>query len=190
MTPTNHFRTAMKKTRFNRFVTKFAVFIIPVLLLCECRRTAPAEEGGTVRFTLYSSRDTFLADENLYRTVPVPDRTISVDSSLTLEKKIVAVADSLSVYYFNGLNIELAGLDTVPEVGLVARIDLQEKEAYRGPGSVPSYQSWYDFFQGSAGGTHTTHILRDGPWIDGVIFLYRGEPIGEWDHIRLQGLIR
>ncbi|HDR88948.1 MAG TPA: hypothetical protein ENN63_04880 [Bacteroidetes bacterium] len=188
----------MTKTRFNQFAPRFALLLIPVLLLCECRRTVPAEEGRKAELTLYTSRDTFLADKNLHSTVPVPDRTIAVDSSLILEKKIRAMADSLSAYYFNGLSIELAGLDTIPEAGLVARIDLREKEEYSGPGSLPSYQSWYDFFQGSAGGTNTTITLREsflqpgyeGSWINGVIFLYQGEPIGEWDHIRLQGLIR
>lgn len=185
-------------TRFNPFAPWFALFSITVLLLCECRRTVPAEEAGTEELTLYTSRDTFLADKNLHSTVPVPDRSIAVDSSMTLENKIRVMADSLSVYYFNGLRIELATLDTIPEAGLVARIDLREKEEYRGPGSLPSYQSWYDFFQGSAGGTNTTITLREsflqpgyeGSWINGVIFLYQGEPIGEWDHIRLQGLIR
>ncbi|MGC9472053.1 MAG: hypothetical protein ACP5D1_10960 [Bacteroidales bacterium] len=188
----------MKKTRFNQLAPGFALFLIPVLLLCECRRTVPSEEAVMAELTLYASRDTFLADKNLHRTVPVPDRTITVDSSMTLEKMIRAMADSLSVYYFNGLSIELAGLDTIPEAGPVARIDLREKEGYRGPGSLPSYHSWYDFFQGSAGGTSTTITLREsflqpgyeGPWINGVIFLYQGEPIGEWDHIQLQGLIR
>ena len=174
------------------------LLLIPVLLLCECRRTVPVEEAGKTELILYTSRDTFLSDKNLYQTVPVPDRSLFVDSTLSLEKKIRILADSLSVYYFNGLTLQLSGMDTMPEVGLVARIDLQEKDAYSGPGSLPSYHSWYDFFQGSAGGTNTTITLREsflqpgyeGPWINGVIFLYQGEPIGEWDHIQLQGLIR
>ena len=75
-------------------------------------------------------------------------------------------------------------------------VNLLEKDTYDGPGSLPSYQAWYDFFQGSAGGINTQITLEEsflqkefnGPWIKGVKFFYQSSPIEEWDHINLSGL--
>jgi hypothetical protein len=56
-----------------------------------------------------------------------------------------------------------------------------------------SRPSWYQYFQGSTGGTWTSKILTSnflqkrykGDWIDKLRFHYQGEEFEEWDHIWL-----
>jgi len=62
-----------------------------------------------------------------------------------------------------------------------------ENSGFKTPDSSGKYLSWYDFFQGSSGGQHTTVVLTEsilqrelkGDWINEVEFYYQNEKIGE-----------
>ena len=95
---------------------------------------------------------------------------------------------------FNGLHIELQSLDSQG----IAHLNLKENDNYSGPTSLPICQSWFSYFQGSSGGLNTMITLKESilqksyesDWINGVMFYYQGQEIGEWDHVSLNGLIK
>jgi hypothetical protein len=132
-------------------------------------------------------------------SVPVADKYILIDPGSDRNTILKQIASELSSAYFNGLKIEIQNVnaDTSDNGGGIIRINLAEMENYNGPGSVKAYNSWYDFFQGSAGGTNTTMTLREsflqrtykGEWFDSVQFMYMGEPFPESDHVQLSGII-
>ncbi|HSV77179.1 MAG TPA: hypothetical protein VLH37_09145 [Bacteroidales bacterium] len=163
-----------------------------------CRREPVQEEFS--RLTIFGARDTLLPGEIAMRTVAVAVQEISVPAAAELPEKVKLLADSLSALRFNGLEIEVLEITQDPVYGLVLKVNLAEDTAFSGPGSLPPYRSWYDFFQGSAGGMETSIILRatflqpgiDGEWIDAVEFYYNGNPIreGDWDHLILHGIIK
>lgn len=160
-------------------------------------RETQTEEPENDTLVIYVGRDTLLPGEESIQMIPVPDRLIAVSSDLELSEKIRLLADSISACCFNNLTIELLSIDTLPESGVLLKVNLAESPKYEGPGTRDPYQSWYDYFQGSTGGMNTTLVLREsllqpdykGPWIDAVEFFYQGKPIGEWDHLFLGGLV-
>ena len=149
----------------------------------------------TESFSIYATKDTFLSKENAYQQIAYIDKVINLNQSKSVFEKLTIIADTLSNRYFNGLSIELT--DNFPESKIV-KVNLVERPEFKGPGSLPSYQSWYDFFHGTMGGTNTTIILKEsllqraykGQWINGLVFYYQGKPIGEFDHIDLNGIIK
>ncbi|MDX9941069.1 MAG: hypothetical protein RBS53_02480 [Bacteroidales bacterium] len=159
----------------------------------EAQNVAP--ENDTL--VIYVGRDTLLPGEESIQMIPVPDRLIAVSSVLELSEKIRLLADSISACCFNNLPMEILAIDTLPETGVVLRVNLFEFPNYEGPGTMDPYQCWYDYFQGSMGGMNTSIVLResflqpdyDGVWIDAVAFYYQGDPIGAWDHLLLEGLL-
>lgn len=161
--------------------------------------TRPPEETQTEAeiYYLYSTKDTFIQERNYYKTIPKVDREICIADSLGLEAKLKRIGDSLSDIYFNDLEIEV-DLKSNETRGKVAHINLLEKPGYNGPGSLPPYESWYDFFQGSSGGQSTSIRLKTsflqpdykGEWLDGMFFFYQGDSIGLWDHLNLSGFIK
>jgi hypothetical protein len=163
-----------------------------------CRREPVQEEFS--RLTIFGARDTLLPGEMAMRTVAVAVHEISVPTAVALIEKVQLLADSLSALRFNGLEIEVLEITQASGYGRVLRVNLAEDAAFSGPGSLPPYQSWYDFFQGSAGGMETTITLRatflqpgiDLEWVEGVQFYYDGNPIreGDWDHLILHGIIK
>lgn len=168
------------------------------LLFGSCSPREPqteAPENDTL--VIYGGRDTLLPGEENMQMIPVPDRLIAVSSDLELSEKIKLLADSISACCFNKLPMEIMSIDTLPETGVVLRVNLVEFPNYEGPGTMDPYQSWYDFFQGSLGGMNTSIVLResflqpdyDGAWINSVEFYYQGEPIGAWDHLLLEGVL-
>ncbi|HAJ99188.1 MAG TPA: hypothetical protein DCM62_04110 [Bacteroidales bacterium] len=176
-----------------------------LLFLFGCRpRQAVEEPAATQNLIIYGAMDTVMFSEDLGmigRALPVVDRYISIPSDLSLEEKVSLLLDSLSLISFNGLSIEVLSLEQTPDGQTLLQVNLQENEAFTGPGSLPSYQSWFGYFQGSTGGLHTSIILREtilqpeyagpGNWIDAVEFFYMGRPIVKyiWDHITLWGRI-
>jgi len=72
----------------------------------------------------------------------------------------------------------------------ILTLDLVDSAEQQGVGS------WYDSFQGSAGGASTQAFLvatflqpgSAGTWFDGVRFLLNGQPVGEMDHVNLDRL--
>lgn len=177
----------------------FLLFFAFVVVIGSCQPRAQQEEGSeTETLVIYAGKDTLMPGEESMRMVPVADRVISVSANLEIIEKIRMLSDSLSVYYFDGREIKILSLDSLEGTGLVLHLNLVEPSNYEGPGTAPEYRSWYDFFQGSYGGQNTSIILResflqpdfDGPWIDAILFYYQGQPIGQWDHLFLDGLVK
>jgi hypothetical protein len=147
-------------------------------------------------FPIYNPKGVFSIEHHAYTLVPVIDHLIPINKNDELEVKLVSILDTLSHSYFNDLALVLIKIDTSSRFK-IAHINLRENPDYNGPGSLGFYQSWYDFFQGSSGGQHTSIILEEnvlqrlykGAWIDAVVFYYQGEEIGEMDHLDLSGQI-
>lgn len=112
-----------------------------------------------------------------------------IPHGLELKDKIVLLASALSRFKFSNAPVEFMAIENL-NGKKIARINLEEASDDRG-----SWQNYY--FQGSTGGQATTLTLSKsflqpdykGDWIDGVEFYYKGEPMGEWDHVSLQGVI-
>lgn len=178
---------------------------IQVLLLClllsamwtSCRSRSKPEETETERLYIYTEEYVQEDSTDYPRSTAVIDKAFDIPAGLSLMEKLQHLADTLSVNYFNGLEIQLLQIDSLEGKGKILTANLNEAREYDGPGSLPTYQSWYGFFQGSAGGGNTTVVLREsflqpdyeGHWIDGIIFYYQGEKIKEFDHLNLQGLL-
>jgi len=179
----------------------FSLILMVLLFLSGCvqeSKTRKNDQEQPEQFVLYAGKDTLMPGEESMRMVPVADRFISVPANLEIGEKIRIISDSLSAYYFDGREIKILSLDSLEGTGLVLHLNLAEPSNYEGPGTAPEYRSWYDFFQGSYGGQNTSIILResflqpgfDGPWIDAILFYYQGQPIGQWDHLFLDGLVK
>jgi hypothetical protein len=88
----------------------------------------------------------------------------------------------------SGRRIQWSGLDRT-EQGDILVLDLVDGEGASG------VESWYNAFQGSAGGAATQGFLAAtflqpayrGDWYDGVRFILNGEPMSEMDHVNLSG---
>lgn len=145
---------------------------------------------------LYAGKDVNIKKTGTIMTIPVIDKLIPIDNPLSIRDKVEVLADSISKNYFHELEIRVLKIDPANN-RLVLHLELIEKDNYTGPGSLPPYQSWYDYFQGSAGGSNTTIILKEtflqryyeGDWIDAILFYYQGEKMGEWDHVFLNGVL-
>jgi len=109
---------------------------------------------------------------------------VRVPADLPLKQRLDLLAGRLSTIKFGRLPIDVLGIE---ERGgrRVAVIDL------RNP-SDSLAGSWYNRFQGSAGGTASTVALCgtflqlgfDGEWVDAIEFYYQGKPFtNEWDHV-------
>ncbi len=150
-----------------------------------------------ILFPIYISKDVEIKNENYGITVPVIDRYIEIDSTLSLESKLRIIMDTLSINYFNGLELEIKNIDSTV-IGKICKINLKESSNFNGPGSLKPYESWYDFFQGSTGGMFTTIVLKEsllqraykGEWIDAIVFYYQDEKLDYMDHIDLSGIIK
>jgi len=89
----------------------------------------------------------------------------------------------------SGRRIQWSGVDRT-EQGNILVLDLVDEEGASGE------HSWYNSFQGSAGGASTQGFLAatflqpaySGDWYDGVRFLLNGEPMSEMDHVNLSGV--
>ncbi|MFO7575719.1 MAG: hypothetical protein R6W67_11250 [Bacteroidales bacterium] len=173
------------------------LIIIGTITLVSCNDIKRNIQSESEAFKLYTSKDTFLVDQQVTRQIPTVDRIVRIEKNRSILEKLTIIADSLSDYYFNGLGLEVTiDQDNSNKDSTYVIVNLLEKDSYDGPGSLPSYQSWYDFFQGSAGGLNTQITLEEsflqkefyGLWIAGVRFFYQGSPIEQWDHLNLSGL--
>ena len=173
-------------------------YLFTVLFLgCKEEKKEAEEEITPEMFPVYIGKDTFIEEINAYKLIPYKDRKIPIDRNKTINKKLSSLTDTLSKSHFNDLKIDVSKIYSNDSIGKIANINLIEDPGFDGPGSLPSYQSWYDYFQGSHGGQHTTILLREnilqkdyqGPWIDGVVFFYQGDSIGIQNHVNLHGVI-
>jgi hypothetical protein len=182
-------------------IITITLMIIVLSAACKSRNTsAPpsAEEiNKSIIIPLYRSMEIEVSGR--WISVPVADKYILLDPKYDRITMLNHIAAELSSSYFNGLKIEIGNIennDSKGGGGMIS-INLAEAADYSGPGSVRPYHSWYDFFQGSAGGTNTSIILREsflqrtykGEWFDSVQFSYMGEPFPESDHVQLSGII-
>lgn len=157
--------------------------------------SSTTEENNSVEveseeFTIYSK------DVNTDAEVVL--ETISMDSIKTLEEKLDILVKELSKEAFDSLPIELVEITEV-DGKKVAVFNLEEQGNNVTETDYSKYEgiSWFNnHFQGSAGGNITTYTLNKtllqgdytGQWIDGVKFLYKGEPI-VFEHVESLGNI-
>ena len=143
---------------------------------------------------IYSGKEIFISESNETKVFPVIDDYISIRKDHSVELKLKILIDAVSSMQFNGLHIELQSLDSQG----IAHLNMKENYNYSGPTSLPKFQSWFSYFQGSSGGLNTMITLKESilqksynnDWINGVIFYYQGKEFGEWDHVHLNGLIK
>ncbi len=118
---------------------------------------------------------------------------ISADKKL--KEKLGIISDAVSNMFFENLPIEVVDIEN-KDGKKIAVINLLENENNRGQKdySVHKRPSWaLNFFQGSSGGGQTSTILIENflqrqnknQWVDGIRFLYNGNPITGFDHIPL-----
>lgn len=115
-------------------------------------------------------------------------KTIKPAEADNIEKMLQQLADDLSKDCFEGLPIEVLGIEKI-EGKDIATINLKEDSQ-----AAVTWEG--NFFQGSTGGTITNIALTEtflqkeykGDWIDGVKFLYENNKL-EYDHVILDEII-
>lgn len=120
--------------------------------------------------------------------VTIIDTIILVKHDYSIIEKAELLAQFISSRYFDNLKINILSIDTIGKESCL-NIYLIENKKFD-PTKIPS---WYQYFQGTTGGSWTSNILISnflqeqykGDWIDEIRFYYQGEEIGEWDHIWL-----
>ncbi len=149
---------------------------------------------------------------NVWTDQPGVAQSIRVPARASLLQKLTLVAQDLSQEVFQGRIIEVVSVRT--EQGkIVATIDLQERPEFSAawrahadeqksdkPVPVGYQESWRGgAFQGSTGGYATQYALvetflqrnKPGEWVDGIRFLYEGQPMRDYDfdHIFLEDIV-
>lgn len=174
------------------------IFIALVsLIFIGCKKEQKSIKVSTDSFPIYILKDS-ITDDGTYRQMQYTDRIIPIATEKTVLEKLIIISDTLSKHYFNGLQIEIKASKPEDTNLSTIQINLIENPEFKGPATLPAYQSWYDYFQGAYGGQNTTVILKEsflqreykGKWIDQIEFFYQGKPIGDWDHIDLSGIIQ
>lgn len=141
-------------------------------------------------FTLYSK------DVNTDEEVVLG--TLAIDETKTVDEKLDMLAQQLSKDAFNVLPIKLVEITEVDGKKIaVFNLEEQGKNATESDYSKYEGTSWFNnHFQGSTGGNITKYTLNKtllqadytGEWVDGVKFLYKGEPI-VFEHVESLGNI-
>lgn len=117
---------------------------------------------------------------------------ITIAKSAILLEKLDIIAMKLSKYSFNGLPIDVIGIENI-DGKQIAVVKLEEAEENIGeidPSQLKGKTWKVHYFQGSTGGYVTSTILvesflqrdLDEKWIDGVRFLYDEQNVGT-DHV-------
>lgn len=130
--------------------------------------------NGMNIYPIYSANiDNYNKEIDFYITMPKED---------SLKRKLGTIAETLSEFCFGNLPIEVLEIDDKK----IATIDLEETSEQSTNTSIQTSSSWATgFFQGSTGGTITTIRLTEsflqkdyeGEWIEGIRFLYKGQPV-------------
>lgn len=119
---------------------------------------------------------------------------ISMPPEKSLREKLDIMAQKVSLFYFEGLPIEVAEIKTEDDGRKIAVIDLKESRENQSASEPSKYKgaSWaVGYFQGSTGGIETSVCLTEtflqkdykGEWIDGASFTYEGGRVDNFDHI-------
>ena len=148
-------------------------------------------------FALFSITEIFDSVNMSYKIVPVVDHYIRIKNDPDLLKTVNVLLDSISKNSFHNLKIDAIRIEEKDNGSKLLIINLLENENFIIPDSLGHYRTWYDFFQGSMGGEVTSIILKEsilqrsfkGEWIDEMQVYYQNEPIGQWDHIQLNGTL-
>jgi len=170
--------------------------ILSGILVIGCKSNKASRE--TDEFALYTTKEVYDSASRSIIIVPAIDRIISIASNQSLDNKVNSLLDSISKNSFNNLKIESLGIAEIRMGYKSLKVNLLENSGFKTPDSSGKYLSWYDFFQGSSGGQHTTVVLTEsilqreftGDWINEVEFYYKNEKIGDWDHISLSGTLK
>jgi len=174
----------------------FKISILTGLIVIGCK--TGTETMGTDEFALFTTKEVFDSSSRSIIILPSIDRMITLPAGQTLDNEINSLLDSISKNCFNNLKIKSLGIAESEKGYKSLKVNLVENPGFIIPESPGKYKSWYDFFQGSAGGQHTTIVLTEsilqrdfkGDWIDEVEFYYQNEKFGEWDHISLSGTVK
>jgi len=172
------------------------IIILTGLIVIGCK--TGTDSRGSVEFALFTTKEVFDSSSRSIIILPSIDRIISLPAGQTLDNEINSLLDSISKNCFNSLKIKSLGIVESDEGYKSLKVNLVENPGFIIPDSLGKYKSWYDLFQGSAGGQHTTIVLTEsilqrdfkGDWINEVEFYYQNEKIGEFDHISLSGIIK
>ena len=170
------------------------VFLISVLYW-DCNNNSSSKLEN--EFALYSIEEIFDSVDMSYKIVPVVDHYIRIKDDDDLLKTVNVLLDSISKNSFNDLKIDAIRIEEKENGSKLLIINLLENENFKIPDSLGQYRTWYDFFQGTMGGEVTSIILKEsilqrnykGEWIDEMQVYYQNEPIGQWDHIQLDGTL-
>ncbi len=118
-------------------------------------------------------------------------KNIELEKKLSVEEKLVELANEVSNDLFNSLPLELIEIKDIEEKS-IAVFNFEEvgKNAEKAT-LFQDYEgdSWFQCFQGSAGGRVTEYTLietllqrnYEGEWIDGINFTYKGGSV-EFEH--------
>ena len=136
-------------------------------------------ENGMNMHPIYTANiNTYIKGIDFYITMPKED---------SLKSKLSTIAKTLSEVYFSNLPIEVLEIDDKK----IAIINLEERSEGSMKTTMQTSKSWATgFFQGSTGGTITTIRLVEsflqkdykGEWIEGIRFLYKGQPV-DFQHV-------
>lgn len=119
-------------------------------------------------------------------------KNIELEKKLSVEEKLVELANEVSNDLFNSLPLELIEIKDIEEKS-IAVFNFEEvgKNAEKAT-LFQDYEgdSWFQCFQGSAGGRVTEYTLietllqrnYEGEWIDGINFTYKGGSV-EFEHM-------
>ena len=178
-----------------QFLTLIPLFFIISVLIWACNNNSSSRFDN--EFALYSTKEIFDSINNSYKLVPVIDHYVTIQQDNDLLKIVNVLLDSISKTSFHNLKIDALRIEEKDNGFKLLIINLLENENFIIPDSLGHYRTWYDFFQGSMGGEVTSIILKEsilqrnfkGEWIDEMQVYYQNEPIGQWDHIQLNGTL-
>lgn len=178
-----------------QFLTSILLYFIITVFICGCNTNSLSKVDN--EFALYSTREIFDSVNISYKFVPVVDHYIKIKNDHDLLKTVNILLDSISKNSFHNLKIDALRIEEKYDSSKLLIINLLENENFTIPDSLGHYRTWYDFFQGTMGGEVTSIILKEsilqrnykGEWIDEMQVYYQNEPIGQWDHIQLNGTI-
>ena len=119
-------------------------------------------------------------------------KNIELEKKLSVEEKLVELSNEVSNDLFNSLPLELIEIKDIEEKSIAV---FNFEEVGQNAEKATLFQdyegdSWFQCFQGSAGGRVTEYTLietllqrnYEGEWIDGINFTYKGGSV-EFEHM-------
>jgi|GEM_PF-5206688 len=162
------------------------------------QQTVPPEPPGLTEssaFHVYAPNEQYDGVERIM--------SVSFPHAFDKEERLGRIAKIMSYENFCGLPIEVIGVENnIATVNLLENpLSLSHEDELLRLDSNCGFLRWdTGYFQGSTGGAMTASLLVEtflqpkyvGPWIDGVKFLYEGDPIdseyGQFQHLGIYGV--